>query len=206
MNFAGAALALFAYAMTWLPGVWLFLGVSCAAIAALPVCMYFLGMPLRTAFLAWMVQLIGVASVSATAVAAIHGTGFVSEWPLMVRYESGPADVPTLSYTGITPVELELKWESTGSAWLDREAASVGFDVQAGKHEKTLFVELRDDYKRTKTFEKLKGEDAHITFEPIVPGTIYEFLVSGREEGVVVTIEIWSLLNLAEIDGDESVE
>lgn len=206
LNFAGAALALFAYAMTWLPGVWLFVGLSCAAITAFLVCMYFLGMTLRTAFLAWMVQMIGVVSVSATAVAAIHGTGFVSEWPLMVRFDSGPAQVPTLSYTGITPVELALKWESTGSAWLDREAASVGFDVAAGKHEKTLFVELRDDYERTKAFEKLKGEDVHIAFEPIVPGTTYELLVSGREEGVVVTIEIWSLFNLTEINGNESVE
>ena len=206
LNFAGATLALFAYAMTWLPGLWVFIGLGCAAIAALLACMYFLGMTLRTALLAWMVQLIGVVSVSATAVAAIHGTGFVSELPLMVRYDSGPPNVPTLSYTGITPVEVKLKWESTGSAWLDRESASVGFDVRAGEHEKTLFVELRDDYERTKAFEKLKGQDVHITFEPIVLGAVYELLVTGREEGVVVTVEVWSLFNLTEIDEDESFE
>lgn len=205
-HFTGVTLAAFCYAVSWLPGVLLPIGLVLLLIAAFVMTRYFIGIPLQATILAWMVQVLGVATLSLTAVAATEGVDFVVELPLIARFESGPANEPTLAYTGVSPVEISLEWESSGSTWLDREAAAAGFSISAGLHERPLFVEIQDGGGRTRAFEKLTADELQFVFEPVEPREPYRLLITGREEGVALTIEIRSLLRLSEPGVGKSIE
>lgn len=204
------AIALFAatttYALSWLPGGWLWALPVVAGLASSVPILLVLGLPRTKAWALAAVQLVSAGLIPCVVVVATYGVEFVSELPAVFRHESALGEAGPLVLRGETPTDFGLVWRSTGSDWLDRQAAIVGFVVDTGPFEKRVFVEIKDANDRLVVFEEVKAGHADFVYGPVTLGMPYRIQVSGREVGVDVTVALHGVLTASPIDASSVLE
>lgn len=146
-----------------------------------PILLVF-GMDFGHGLLVWFVQSILVCAVALIAFGAMEGAVALREFPAVLRYagshdkaQPGAQALPKLNL----PAEATIRWEPTGSKWLDDRAGRVEFVFTNATTSKTIHVELRDEY----------GAQAHeetitVPFRfqaKVVPGRVYKLSVTGTE-------------------------
>jgi hypothetical protein len=180
---AGLLLAALAYDLSWGPVSflgWSFLAVLAVSLA--PVALFF-GIGFGRSVLVWLIQGALVTCVAMASVAALEGGAAVREFPAVRQYarthDTGP-DAGRYPWPPLyVPVESAIRWESSGSTWLDAKSGNILFEITTANPADKLIIELKDD-KKSVSYK-------HITESPfmfpckIAPGKTYTLLITGQE-------------------------
>ena len=129
----------------------------------------------------WLVQCVLVGAVVLIAFGAMEGAMAVQELPAVLRYagthdgeqNSGSHPLPSLQL----PAEIKVRWQSTGSAWLDQRAGTVEFVFSNTTSSKKVQVELIDEDGKP-VHEEINAVPFHFQIK-IVPGRTYTLRVTG---------------------------
>lgn len=205
VTLTGLLLAGLAYLCTWLPSnaLWLFLVVPPGA-AALFIYGTF-KLPTKQAATLWAMHLgiMVVVILSTILTAERMQLGVVynpfSEIPkIMAHSRTDTADrSTTIAPSGsIVPIRQRVRWESTGSAWLDARAGLTYFTVSTSKPNGLKF-EIKEDGEGTRVYRDVMSENWTTSYL-IEPGKNYEILLQGVD-GVAAQIEAVGIMRHAAI-------
>lgn len=185
----GALMASGAFASLLFPPQYLmYLLVLVVLASAVPILLFFgLGFPRGS--LVWFAQAVLVTAMFLATAMASQGVSCVVDWPAVARHAAahdGAAGRGEYRLDAVrVPQQWNIRWESTGSKWLDGLAAEVTFEVNPA----AASMELKD---AQQTLYFIKPPDKAFRHH-IVPGHPYELLISGQE-GTEVDVEIRGLL------------
>ncbi len=189
----GAVLAGVTYAVSWVPGSLIYLIVLVPVVLSAALAFGALKAPPARALLLWVVQGTAMAIVVVALLAGRHGIGIVTDVPAMFRFASSGVTTSLLRETW-TPLELGLKWESSGSNWLDENASTVRISVQTGPHSKQMFVEFWEG-DQILAIDNFATESYAFNYSPIVPGKAYRLVLTG-EEGIDAIVSVSGVLQI----------
>lgn len=190
----GAVLACVTYIVSWVPGSLIYLIVLVPAVLSCALAFGALKGPFARTFSLWVVQGAAMAIVVVALLAGRHGIGIVTDVPAMFRFASSEVQT-SMEREAWTPFELGLRWESSGSKWLDENASTVRISVQTAPHTKPIFIELQESG-QTLAFKEFTTENYAFNYSPIVPSKVYRLALTG-EEGVDVTVSVSGVLQIA---------
>ncbi len=189
----GAILACVTYAVSWVPGSFIYLIVLAPIFLSAALAFGALKAPRARAFFFWVVQGAAMALVVVALLAGRHGIGIVADVPAMFRFASSGATT-SIERKAWTPFELGLRWESTGSKWLDENGSTVRVSVRTAPHTKPIFIELREGG-NTLEYVEFTSESYAFDYSPILPSKAYRLLFTG-EEGVDATVSVSGVLQI----------
>lgn len=140
------------------------------------------------ALVVWVLQAAVVLCAALGSAAALEGTTFLREYPLLMQYarthdgvrdfggEPGWRLIPSL----YVPVQTSVRWDSTGSTWLDARATRADFEITASAPISDLTVEICKDKKDTLFYEHATSVPYKFSFDKISPGVTYPFQITGQ--------------------------
>ncbi|NIA14784.1 MAG: tetratricopeptide repeat protein [Nitrospiraceae bacterium] len=148
---------------------------------------------LGQAVLVWGVHCFLVAVVVAVTFLAAEGVDAVLQWPAVARYAREHAsDTGLVTRSGVRlPLDVPIRWKSTGSSWLDARLDRVRIEVVPARGASGITVELRDKT-GTRYFERV-GAAAHAFTFAVELGRDYQFIVTG-EDGSEVDVVFHGVL------------
>lgn len=196
LTIAGVLFALFAYAVSWLPGTLFFLSPVLSAIATLLVIALYFEMPWGKAFGAWAMQGALVTAIGVAVFVALEGIGFLRDIPAITRHATalGPAsDAYGYRWAPLeSPLDMPLQWTPSGAGWLDERANTANIVITAEQDAPGLKAELRrqGEILDVKTFDV---NTVSMMLDDLAPATPYELDVYG-EDGVPLEVVIRSIL------------
>lgn len=190
----GALLAGVTYAASWLPESVAYLVIVIPLVLSAALAFGAIGAPAKRAALLWAVQGVAMLLVVLTLLAGRHGLGLITEFPAMLRFASSEGD-STIEREAWTPLDLRVHWESSGSDWLDENAAAISISIETGAHSKPMFLELRTG-DETVVFREFNATSFNMEYSPIEPGKVYRLRLQG-EEGIDTTVKLSGLLHVA---------
>jgi hypothetical protein len=85
----------------------------------------------------------------------------------------------------LIPVETTLRWDSTGSTWLDSKATRAEFEFTSSDPVSDLTVEIKDEGNNTLFYEHLNSLPYKFTFDKIALSTPVQFLLTGQNNAKV---------------------
>jgi hypothetical protein len=189
----GLLMAGVTYAVSWVPGSMIYLLVVVPALVSALLAFGTLKAPALRAFYLWVVQGVAMVLVVIAMLAGRHGIGIVTDVPAMFRFASSEV-VSSIERESWTPLELGLRWESSGSDWLDRNAAAVRISVETPPHDKPMSIELLEDGE-TRAFREFTTESYVLDYSPILPGLPYRLVLVG-EEGIDAKVTVKGTLQV----------
>ena len=189
----GAVLACVTYAVSWVPGSLFYLIVLVPAVLSAALAFGALKAPPLRALLLWIVQGAAMAIVIVGLLAGRHGIGIVADVPAMFRFASSGAPT-SIEREAWTPLNLGLRWEASGSKWLDENASTVRVSVQTAPHSMPMFIEVREGG-QTLAFKEFTTENYAFDYSPIIPSKAYRVILTG-EEGVDVKVSVSGVLEI----------
>ena len=149
--------------------------------------------PALRAFYLWVVQGVAMVLVVIALLAGWHGIGIVTDIPAMFRFASSEA-ATSIEGEAWTPLELGMRWEPSGSDWLDRNATAVRISIETAPHDEPMFIELLEDGKML-VFREFTSESYVVDYSPIIPGLPYRLLLVG-EEGIDAKVAVKGTLQV----------
>lgn len=192
VNGAGILLAGIFYIATWLPMKFLLLVVILPVMVAAALVVPIVPKTKR-GLAAWVLCSVFALTMTTAGVTGLElfrtGTYFnpLRDFPLLLRYANtdepqAESNVPRLP-TDTLPIAVRLRWKTTGSAWLDRCAGPVGFQVTLINPEGTVKFELKDKT-GTRIYEEITASPWQRRAQVEVQEP-YEILVHGTPGGKV---------------------
>jgi hypothetical protein len=140
------------------------------------------------AMVVWLVQAAVVMGSVLASVCALEGVTFLMEFPALMHYadvhddaqnyggQVGRLSVPSL----YIPVDTNVRWESTGSTWLDKKAQRADFEIASDAPIPGLTVEIKDQT-GTAFYNHATAAPYKFTFDKVAPGASYKLLITGQE-------------------------
>ncbi|HIA47299.1 MAG TPA: hypothetical protein EYN96_04850 [Candidatus Hydrogenedentes bacterium] len=186
--------AVLAYALSWLPGVgvtaWIVIMLGFTLAVTIGVFWKRWGQAAQV----WALQCMFVAILMTTVLGAMHGTNLVRE---LFAVESFVREHPTMSSLELsaeTPFSQELRWESTGSSWVDEFGDIVGirFQMSPAAISSNLKIEFGSD-ESVILYQRLVGTDMILSAENIEPDKVYTLRLKA-DEPTSVTVTVASVL------------
>lgn len=202
LHIAGLFLAALAYAASWVSGGAVGWMLIVPAVSSLIICFLAFGVPVARAGLLWLIQGAVVGLVTITVLAATHGFGFVIGLPAILQYAANEQGESVFRHKGVTPVELNIRWEKTGAKWLDEAWTGVEIEVGIGPFEKRLFAGIQD-WERTLVYKELVPGKNRFVFQEAVPGYPYRLEVVGQE-GIPFTLTVRGILTVKSMPAEVS--
>jgi len=189
----GGILAGVTYATSWLPESVGYLVIVVPVVLSAAFAFGTLGAPPARAALLWLVQGAAMLLVALVLIAGRHGPGLIIGFPAILEYASAEGET-TMERETWTPLDLRLRWESSGPEWLDTHAAAITISVESGPHEKPMYLELRTGTD-TVVFKEFRETSFHVEYSPILPGKEYRLMLEG-EDGIDATVKIVGMLHV----------
>lgn len=95
------------------------------------------------------------------------------------------------------PIAQRMRWESTGSEWLDRRAGSTLFEVTTSSPAGLIF-EIKEEGQGTRLYEDITSNIWKVRFN-VSPNKVYEIIVrrKDRGEGTVAEVDISGVMRHA---------
>ena len=190
----GLLMAVVTYAVSWVPGSMIYLLAVVPTVLSAALAFGTLRAPALRAFYLWVVQGVAMVLVVIALLAGWHGIGIVTDIPAMFRFASSEA-ATSIEGEAWTPLELGMRWEPSGSDWLDRNATAVRISIETAPHDKTLSIELLEDGKKICVFREFTSESYVVDYSPIIPGLPYRLLLVG-EEGIDAKVAVKGTLQV----------
>ncbi|MCX5771220.1 MAG: tetratricopeptide repeat protein [Candidatus Hydrogenedentes bacterium] len=156
--------------------------VALMAVSLGPVMLLF-NIDFARSLIVWLVQCVLVGAVVLIAFGAMEGAMAVQELPAVLRYagthdtEQNPGSYPLPSLQ--LPAELKVRWQSTGSSWLDQRAGQAEFVFSNTTSSKKIQVELMDENGKP-VHEEINAVPFRFQAK-IVPDHTYTLKVSGSD-------------------------
>jgi len=188
----GMALASISYLLWWVPRWGYVIAPIVTAGAGLYLMYQSFRVTLGQAVAAWGLQLVLVLVLHVGIFIGLEGVQPVREaatiFPFAISHDTtrGAGVHPVARVP--TPLQLGVRWESTGSAWLDGIGRDAVFEVASEGGANRLHVELRDAAGRVLKRHDIDSDTFRFTY-PVVPGQEYVISVDGEERiGMVLTV------------------
>ncbi len=148
----------------------------------------------------WVIQAIVVSGVIVGAIAGLEGTVFVSEFRAIAGYagayddaQRNGVDIGRAVMADVRlPIECTLRWDSTGSTWLDSRASQAAFEVASSGLPPGLTVELKDET-GTLFYEHPEAMPFKFAFDNVVAGQNYRLAISGQE-GAQIEVSVHGIM------------
>ncbi|HUW59491.1 MAG TPA: tetratricopeptide repeat protein [Candidatus Bathyarchaeia archaeon] len=152
------------------------------AVSLGPVMLLF-NMDFARTLIVWLVQCVLVGAVVLIAFGAMEGAMAVQELPAVLRYagthdagqNAGSHPLPPLQL----PADLTVRWQSTGSTWLDQRAGQAEFVFSNTTSSKKIQVELTGEDGKP-VHEEINAVPFRFQVK-IVPDHVYKLRVSGTD-------------------------
>lgn len=201
ITLSGLALAALLYITTWLPAQVFLLIPFVPAVISLVLVVGAWGLPLRKATGVWALQLVlvalaaGLAFILADRFQGDRTLNPFRDLPALVQF-ARLSTTPTISElpSGVTPLQHDVTWPSTGSPWLDARAAETRFHVMRDEAGGPLKLEIQENGE-VRLYEDIVGKQWQRDFK-IRTDRPYRILVVGSD-GVRAQVQILGLLPLA---------
>ena len=194
----GCFLAVLAYVLSWveLPVV------GYALLAPLAIALPLMALAFRANFArvlaAWVISSVAVAAVALVSLGLLLGFDMVTEFPAIARYaqvhDGGPNPGRHSVGTVTVPVISPVRWNSTGSTWLDTYAATIACEVKTENASSRLTFELKDEA-GTQVYERIQTNPYRLLYD-VIPESRYEVRVAGPE-GAQLELTFYGLLEPA---------
>lgn len=192
LDVLGVFLALLAYDCTWLPSPLVLYTPLAPAVCSIVLLPLACGVRIKQGLLLWAIQGTVVATALLALLAAQQGFTLLTETPALYRFaHERPAKGTRTRFNRdlLTPVRLGLRWESSGSPWLDEHARTVGVLVESKSPEKQLVLEVED----TGLYRQLAGAENALQW-PRAQAGMNQVLTIESAETVEVAVTIRSVL------------
>jgi len=188
-----------AYVALFLPLYWVAQALLALIVVAVAPVLATFRAGLARGLAVWAVHAVIVVVVAVVGWAAVEGPAAAIEFPAAARFARAHDRVPNAGryYRPVhpAPVETTIRWQSTGSAWLDRKAGKAAIEVSCPSPPATLKVELRDDT-GTLHYERVPAVPYQFRVpapDGIIPDHPYDLIIHG-DEGTEADITIWGVL------------
>jgi len=180
---SGVLFATLSYAALSLPLG--YVGVALVVLLALslgPVMLLF-HLDFARSLAVWAVQCVLVGAIMLCVYGAMEGTLAVHELPAVLRYARSHDAEPDAGAYPLPPIRLpaqvDIRWQPTGSVWLDERAGEAEFHFLNAETTKKVNVELVDEFG---TVVHDEANTVPFRFQArIVPGWAYTLRLSGTE-------------------------
>lgn len=189
----GAVLACVTYIISWVPGSLIYLIVIVPAVVSGALAFGAVKGPFPRTLALWAVQGAAMTIVVLAFLAGGHGFGIVTDVPAMFRFASREVEA-SIEREAMTPFGLGLRWESSGSKWLDKNASAVRVSVKVAPHTKPIYIELLAEG-QTLEYEELTAQSHAFSHSPIDPSKAYQLEFTG-EEGIDTTVSVSGILEV----------
>ncbi|MFP6597254.1 MAG: hypothetical protein VCC01_07350, partial [Candidatus Hydrogenedentota bacterium] len=186
--------AVLAYALSWLPGVGVTAWIVIMLGFTLAVTIGVFWNRWRQAAQVWALQCMFVAILMITVLGAMHGTNLVRELFALESFVQEHPTMSSLELSAETPFSQELRWESTGSSWVDEFSDIVGirFQMSPTAISSNLKIEFGSD-ESVILYQRLVGTDMILNAENIEPDKVYTLRLKA-DEPTSVTVTVASVL------------
>lgn len=187
-----------AYASLWCPLQYVAPALLAVIGIGLPIIVLTFDADISQAVLAWLFQGAAATVLMACTFAAIEGPSLLLGIPVVTQYaqkhDAGPDPGRTSLPESQTPVTIPLRWETSGSKWLDSKAGEVIVELESSGSPQELIAEFKDE---TGTLYYDHVDALPFRFkQTIVPGRQYQLLVSG-DQATPVAVTLYGLLTPA---------
>ena len=147
----------------------------------------------REAAVAWGIHCFLITVVIAATLLAAEGLDAVLQWPTVARYaRQHVRDTGVVTHSEVRlPLDAPIRWQSTGSTWLDARLAPPNITIIPGQTATGVTIELQDNT-GTRYFKRV-GTNAHAFTFPAKPDLEYQFIVTG-EDGSKVDLTFGGVL------------
>jgi hypothetical protein len=197
----GCILALLAFGVLWAPFHLLGTLAILLALASLVIIGLLFEISIRDTVLVWMFQLGAMVVIAALAFGGVEGFGALPELPAAVRFAAkhDRAQTPDVAHPApATKVDAlyKIRWESTGSKWLDRKVARTYFRVNAPAPGDPTTFSLREPDGAV-LVEEMTVQPFQASY-PVNTDIPYELIIRGGPEqaGAPVELTVYGLLPL----------
>jgi len=188
---AGILCALTAYLLLWTPWRWMIGALIAPAVISAIVAFLFLKLPAPRASRVWIWQFAVAALLAITLIVSRHGPGLLFTAPQIASFARESGTRPPYEGEMRAPGQIRVKWQPSGSSWLDSHANSMRLTLHA-EHERRMFLDTIEDGK-TLSFEQLSGNEHVEDRKGVRVGVPYQFDVRS-DDPVDVRYTIVSLL------------
>jgi hypothetical protein len=191
----GVLLAALAYVLSWAPIAWL----PHSAVLLAIISLFLITVRVRPGILCslgiWFCQGLFVLLIMGALFVAIHGMNPIREGLAIVRYASthDTGDNPGIYHApaATIPVELTIRWDSSGSPWLDKQSGNITFEIRSEVTSPPMAVEFKDEA-HTRFYKDLTSVPFRFR-QSIIAGRPYQLLVTGNE-GVSTSVVVYGVL------------
>lgn len=188
----GMALASISYLLWWVPRWGYVIAPVVTAGAGLYLMYQSFRVTLGQAVAAWSLQLVLALALHVGIFVGLEGFRPIREagtiFAFALRHDTtrGAGVHPVARVP--TPLQIGVRFESTGSVWLDGIGHDAVFEVASEGGANRLHVELRDATGRVLTRHDIDNDTFRFTY-PVVPGQEYAISVGGEPRiGMVLTV------------------
>ena len=159
------------------------------------------------ALLAWAIQAVLAAGAVLAALTALEGATMLLQFPAIASYagmhdnqqNAGTFQFPVL----LAPIDKTIRWESTGSSWLDGRGSSARVEIRGETSDPSLSIELKD---ASGTVDNGYARSAPFSFTcKVVPGRPYKLLITGKPN-TKVECAIYGVMKVQADDGADPVK
>lgn len=145
--------------------------------------MLFFNLEFARSLAVWAVQCVLVCAIMLSVFGAMEGAQAVQEFPAVLRYASSHDAAPNAGAQPLPlvrlPAQIDIRWQPTGSAWLDERAGMAEFDFSNAETTKKIGIELVDEFG---TMVHHEANTVPFRFQArIVPGWAYTLRLTGTE-------------------------
>ena len=191
---AGLLLAAATYLVSWnQPGQWAYLFLLIQVLALIPIAVTF-NLGVVRALAVCLIQAALMSCVVFVSAVTLEGSSFVKEFTIIANYQAhhdnalrtGVDPGTHLLPPMVVPVDATVRWESTGSPWLDERATGMTCEVASNAPAtgpipaSGLIVELKDQT-GTLAYNHVPSMPFTFTYDRIVPNQAYKLLITGPE-------------------------
>ena len=196
-----------AYLLTWCPvAVLPFVLVLPLLASGVPMMtLYKIGV--GRALLTWAIQAVLAGGAILAALTALEGGAMLWQFPAIASYagmhdnqqNAGTFQFPVL----LAPIDKTIRWESTGSPWLDERGSSAQIEIRNETSDPSLSVELKDE---SGTVDGGYVRVAPFSFTcKVAPGHPYKLLITGKPD-TKVECAIYGVMKVQADDGAKPVK
>ena len=202
----GILMASIGYLTFWsAPSEMPYVFLSVLFLAVVPI-MGVLRLRFLSAMAVWLVQAAVVMGSVLASVCALEGVTFLMEFPALIHYAEVHDDVRNyggevgrLSSPSLyIPVDTNVRWESTGSTWLDKKAKRADFEIASDAPIPGLTIEIKDQT-GTAFYNHATAARYKFTFDKVAPGASYKLLITGQENAKL-DVTVRGLMNARFVD------
>jgi hypothetical protein len=188
----GLLLASSTYLVSWGPPDQLgYVFPILVAVAVIPIVATFKA-GLGPSLLIWAIQGVLAPCAILISVIALEGSVFVQEFPRIAQYakqhdtarRNGADSGQYLLSPVLVPVSSGVRWESTGSTWIDARANKMSCQISSAAPDLSLTVEFRSE-KGTLFYDHVTALPYTFAYGEVLPNQPYRLLITGQENAKI---------------------